>query len=182
MLLLFYYLSLNKKQLIMKKLSILVGLFLSTGSVFSQNPLTPVLSTNIVPINDFFGFNGQNTNETGFGYDNPAVVNSLSLVHASTLRFPGGTVANYWDWKNGNYIEPISPATGCFGLPSDFGSTFPQNNNTLANFKNALNKTSAKPIWTLNLLTDDLASQLSMLSEAKCLGLPVEYIELGNEF
>ena len=166
----------------MKKISIFIGLILLSSSVFSQTSITPVLSTTTVPIHDFFGFNGQNTNESGFGYDNSAVINSLSLINASTLRFPGGTVANYWDWKNGNYIDPISPATGCFGLPSDFGSTFPQNNNTLANFKIALNKTSAKPIWTLNLLTDDLASQLSMLSEAKCLGLPVEYIELGNEF
>jgi len=37
-------------------------------------------------------------------------------------------------------------------------------------------------IWMLNLLTDTLASQLAMLRHASALGLPVNFVELGNEF
>ncbi len=79
----------------MKKVSILIVLFLLSNAVFSQSILTPTLSPNSVAIHDFLGFNGQNTNEPGLGFDNPDVINALPLVHASTLRFPGGTVANY---------------------------------------------------------------------------------------
>ncbi len=168
----------------MKKIITFLLLFLHFNFTNAQSTilLTPQLSPTPISIEDFFGLNGQNTNEPGLGFDNPSVINALDLTQTSTLRLPGGTVANYWDWKQGNYIDPISPTTNCFGLPDDFGATNPQNDNSLSSFKNAIRRANAKPIWTLNVLTDDLASQLSMLSEAKLLGLPIKYIELGNEF
>jgi hypothetical protein len=114
---------------------ILLFLYFTVTNAQSTITLTPQLSPTSISIEDFFGLNGQNTNEPGLGFDNPSVINALDLTQTSTLRLPSGTVANYWDWKQGNYIDPISPTTNCFGLPDDFGVT----NNSLPFYVNSLN-------------------------------------------
>ena len=46
----------------------------------------------------------------------------------------------------------------------------------------AIRATGAIPIYVLNMLTSDLNTQLEMLSTAQSMGLPVQFVELGNEF
>jgi hypothetical protein len=38
-------------------------------------------------------------------WDNPDVVNAAVQFKPGTLRYPGGTVANYWDWHQGWFLS-----------------------------------------------------------------------------
>jgi|GEM_PF-2610569 len=52
---------------------------------------------------------------------------------------------------------------------------------TLEDFKQAADYLGSTPIFVLNILSDNLQSQLEMLRQAHHIDLPVQYIELGNE-
>lgn len=105
-------------------------------------------------------------------WNNSDVVRAATQMKPGTLRYPGGTVANYWDWR-----------TGWF-LPQALGSflSAPRSTYRLQELQLAVNATNAIPIYVLNMLTSDLNTQLEMLRTAKSMGLPVQLIELGNEF
>jgi hypothetical protein len=84
-----------------------------------------------------------------------------------TLRYPGGAIANYWNWTS--------------GLP-DKESGRPEYPFSLQDLKQLVTASGATPIFDLNIMTASLQSQVAMLRAAEHLGLPVRFIELGNEF
>jgi hypothetical protein len=51
----------------------------------------------------------------------------------------------------------------------------------LEDWANLVKGARATPLWDLNVLTSTLSDQLAMLRAARKLGLPVHYVELGNE-
>jgi len=97
---------------------------------------------------------------------------NLSAFKPDILRFPGGTWSNFYDWRSGwarpGYLEfadaPYSKGKS-FKL-EDFARMFPP---------------PMRVLWTLNIVTDSLISQLDMLHHAVSLGYVIEFIELGNE-
>jgi hypothetical protein len=105
-------------------------------------------------------------------WENPDVVKAAVQFKPGTLRYPGGTVANYWDWRTGWFLP---------GAPGGFLSA-PRSIYRLQELQVAIQATGAIPIYVLNMLTSDLNTQLEMLSAAQSMGLPVQYVELGNEF
>ncbi|HEY9809166.1 MAG TPA: hypothetical protein V6D13_07470 [Halomicronema sp.] len=109
------------------------------------------------------------------------LVKNVSLLNPRMLRLPGGEVANYWDWQRGGLIEDTSNLPG--GLPQFLRYQARKNTSSkLEDFKTALDSTGTSSLFVLNMLTSDLKSQIQMLEKAKKIGIPVEYIELGNEF
>jgi hypothetical protein len=105
-------------------------------------------------------------------WSNPNAVKAAVQFKPGTLRYPGGTVANYWDWQNGWFLP---------GAPSGFSSA-PLSIYRLQELQIAVQATGAIPIYVLNMLTSDLSTQIDMLSTAHSMGLPVQFVELGNEF
>lgn len=105
-------------------------------------------------------------------WDNPNAVKAAVQFNPGTLRYPGGTVANYWDWQNGWFLP---------GAPGGFLNA-PHSIYRLQELQIAIQATRAIPIYVLNMLTSDLSTQLAMLSTAQSMGLPVQFVELGNEF
>jgi hypothetical protein len=95
---------------------------------------------------------------------------ALHTLHTSQLRFPGGTYANDFNWKE-----------GCNGLSSSCTG----GHSTLEDLQTTLNASSnnnIKIILVLNMVTDTLDSQLQFVAHAITnLGLPVVGVELGNE-
>ena len=118
----------------------------------------------------WFGYNpGDHAAITGPWVD-PAFNTAVAALRPGSLRYPSGTAANYWDWKN-----------GCEGL----GSMAPCKKtgvSTLAKFAQTLTAANASAVLVLNMLTDTLASQLQFLAAAEAAGVPVTAVELGNEF
>lgn len=93
------------------------------------------------------------------------------------FRFPGGTTANYWDWQKGWVLDDAD-------LPAS-GQQFAGQNPTpwlLEDLAAYCTSTGVTPVFVVNIATSDLQYQLDMLSHAASLGLPISYVELGNEF
>lgn len=101
-------------------------------------------------------------------WNDPRTYDIIQQIGYDVLRIPGGTVANYWDWELGWVDAPRY-------------DTLPRQQVTLADFKRLLEATDTIPVFTLNMLTSDLETQLAMLRTAHQIGIPVRYIELGNE-
>jgi hypothetical protein len=111
---------------------------------------------------------------------NQSFIDSVRKLGLEIIRYPGGTESQYFDWQTGRSI----PATswGPSGLQNHgFIGTVPHVSYPLSELKYFYDQTGVKPIFCLNLLTKNLSDQLQMLQTAQSLGIPVEYIELGNE-
>jgi len=110
---------------------------------------------------NFFGFNWSE-GAALFPSDLSGQYSALAALHPGTLRWPGGTGANYFQWR--------TPVIGNTGFRF-----------TLQDLEAAYRATAAPPLFNLNLLTSTLPIQVKMLQTARSLGLPIRYIELGNE-
>ncbi len=124
--------------------------------------------------------NGSNLDYSGVGEDfaAPGVITALGDYRGGTIRYPGGAIANYWNWQSGSVNQPATTSgTGKSkpGRVRDYGFT-------LQTLRGIVGETGAIPVFDLNLLTSSLADQLMMLHTAQNLGIPVRYVELGNEF
>lgn len=96
---------------------------------------------------------------------------ALASLHPGTLRYPGGTLSNFWDWHTGWYVA---------GSPLGAGKR-PPGGFSLATLTQMVHATGAVPIFDLNMVTDSLPDQLAMLRAAAAAGLSVRNVELGNE-
>jgi hypothetical protein len=137
----------------------------------------------------FFGLNGNNT-RSSIRWDRTDLGDALAALRPGVLRYPGGTIANYWDWRSGWFQPngPWPPQAGKNGQP------IPQFDNSLTPFRAALTRTGAEALFVLNMHTIDgrlatagdsprlLQDQIDFLQAAANLGIPVKRIELGNEF
>jgi hypothetical protein len=128
--------------------------------------------------------NGSNLDYSGVAqpFSAPGVVAALTALRPGTLRYPGGTIANYWQWQTGTLVQPAQTvANGNGGRKNQPGQTHTYGF-TLETLRSIVAETGTTPVFDLNVLTSTLADQLAMLKTASALGIPVRYIELGNEF
>jgi hypothetical protein len=120
----------------------------------------------------FLGYNGNLAR--GGSWRDAALLSAFSSLHPGHLRYPAGTIANYWDWRAGWF------KTGA-EAPYGLGKATP-NPYRLEDLKRACVACGAEPQIVLNLLTSTLDEQIEMLRAARDLGLTVSRVELGNEF
>lgn len=146
---------------------------------------------------EYYGLNGTNTIDDGQGWNSInsstlGVPNDLKLnaIGNSNIRYPGGTVGNYWDWRKGYFFKKIS--NDLIFPPSFEGrrnnwydpsfSWLDKPDNKLRQMKRSFMKTGNAPLFTMNLLTSDYNYQLGMLYHAAEINIPIKNIELGNEY
>ena len=161
-------------------------LWLASGQTITVG--TDTKTTRTLP-GGFFGYNDQSA--TSLNRQDPNCLNAISKVWAQVIRFPGGQNGNYWDWQTGlpitNYNTGITVGKNVYPRLLD---SLPQQ----------MSAQHATPIFMLNMLTDpqckppagglcqyvpsspNLNYQIQMLQAAQALGIPVRYVELGNEF
>jgi hypothetical protein len=125
---------------------------------------------------------GVNGNLTGF--DQPwederllAAFRDLGVRH---LRYPAGTLGNYWDWDTG-WLDQTVPDSLMLTWVVEQKLKESPNRYTLENLARMTERTGAVPIFMLNMLSKDLDHSLRNLRRARDLGLPVRYVELSNE-
>lgn len=111
---------------------------------------------------------------------NRSFIDSVKALNLELIRFPGGTESQYFDWQTGRSV-PASLWTNGTLFSHSFIGTVPHVSYPLTELLYFYQQTGIKPIFCLNLLTKNLANQVLMLQTAHGLGIPVEYIELGNE-
>jgi hypothetical protein len=129
---------------------------------------------------DFFGTNAQLVFGPFGALHDDAFVAATKRLQTSILRWPGGKVAEYWNWRTGWFH--LDQALCCGWL------AFGTNTQTLSDIGYTLGKIDARGVFVLNMVTpvqrtldELLQDQLEMLDNARTLGIPVRYVELGNE-
>jgi hypothetical protein len=143
------------------------------GGTAKNRALPDRLAGPVRPLNR--NFLGGNMNDArGPSFHDQAFRSALTRLDPATLRYPAGTLANYWDWRTGWFVKSPKP-------PHGLGRIKPTVNR-LGDFRLGLDAAHAEPLFDLNLMTATLSDQLAMLRRARSLGLPVRYVELGNEF
>ncbi len=124
---------------------------------------------------DYYGFN---TNILGGpAWQDQSFIHVINKFNPLLMRYPGGTVANYWDWKKGFVMDNLPEDT-----PLGLKNIKMKVSATLDEFKIASDQSGFTPVFVLNMETSSLDYQMEMLRYAKAIGLKVQYIELGNEF
>ncbi|KJF15660.1 hypothetical protein [Acidithrix ferrooxidans] len=146
------------------------GLLLRVSDGASRSVTTPVEGTNL----DYSGL--------AEPYGDTSVMNAVNSLALGTIRYPGGTIANYWSWQTGTVNQPSSTTKTRFGTTKTQPSRHQTYGFTLSTLKQLTSATGAVPIFDLNVMTSTLQDQIQMLQSAVKLGLPVRYVELGNEF
>ncbi len=135
--------------------------------------LTLSQQSKTIPEN-IFGYNTQSIK--GPGWDKAEFISRIAELNPGNFRYPGGTVGNFWDWRTGYYNE-IGKEVNVI-VPSPAGP-LPYK---LEHVKMVYDRTGAAPVFLINMLTSTYEEQLAMLKYARSIGLPVEYIEMGNEY
>ncbi|MEY9928356.1 hypothetical protein ABH926_002995 [Catenulispora sp. GP43] len=109
-----------------------------------------------------------NPGTTGY----PAAADTqLAALSPATVRWPAGTSANYWHWTKG---QPV-------GDPYMTPNPTPDFHTYLSSLVKAYAQTKVPPVFVLNVMTSSLSDQKAMLAQAGTDGLPIDYVELGNE-
>lgn len=133
-------------------------------------------------------------------YNNPHLISAIKALRVGVLRYPGGTVANYWSMQNGSYVG--TNGSNCHGVDGN-GTTrwnycshedridaLPKMTFTPKNFWFGVGSASPTTstdgvIFDLNVFSlskERALAQLDVLKKAEKLGVPVRYLEFGNEF
>jgi len=133
---------------------------------------------------DIMGFNGQNTLELSSTWQtlNSNNINIYNLS-PSNLRYPGGTVGNFWDWRKGWFLKKTE-FTSNINLPAAYKDRV---NSTLGGDKiehyfESCMRNNCTPLMNLNIMSSDMNYQLGSLYAGSAYGFKKMYIELGNEF
>ena len=133
-----------------------------------------------IPV-DMLGINA----ETPYGpsWDDPRLMRQTEALCAGHLRYPGGCVSNYMDWRTGQYMaaDLRDPARSQIRVPMRGGAREVQTYRP-QELRRILDRTGATPLIAVNMLTDTLESTLEMLAYMRTLDIPIKYVELGNEF
>src|ERR1043165_1187666 len=155
-------------------LTFLPILLLNTHLSHSQTTLGVGLSVQKPLSPTWLGYNGQSTVRNGESWVEPNLKGNVPVLKPKVLRYPAGGIGNFWDWKRGWFID--APY-----LPSTF-SGLTRQPNYLENFKIVMDSCHADAVLMLNMVTSNLQYQLAMLRHADSIGIPVKFVELGNEF
>jgi len=177
--------------------------FMMPLPAFSQDDMAPAeksssnlpiiaISSN-VPVHQlnpsFLGENAENAFSAGMpDWDSLVTIDALKQLRSQNLRFPGGTIANYWDWETGALQSSVS--NNNFSYITGYVPTADK----LSDFAYMSRASGSDPVFDLNVMTyrgnintsvdekEMIANQLAMLGRASSdFHLPIKFIELGNE-
>jgi hypothetical protein len=138
----------------------------------------------------FFGLNG-NTLQQRLRWDRNDLDTALASLGPGTLRYPGGTIGNYWDWRAG-WFQPGGPWPG--QTLDGGGPVITPFDDSLTPFGQAISRSGAAGVFVLNMLTVNgrlgtsadnqtmITDQVAFLRAAANAGMSVRRVELGNEF
>lgn len=113
-------------------------------------------------------------------WGNQSFIDSVQKLNLQLIRYPGGTESQYFDWQTGRSV-PASLWTNGTLFNHSYIGTAPHISYPLSELHYFYQQTGIKPVFCLNMLTKTLSNQILMLQTAASLGIPVDYIELGNE-
>ena len=159
---------LSRLPRLVASLPVTVGVVAFASSAFSQTITPRYGAVRDVP-SDYFGIN-QNTVQFPGWADNPTFSPLVDRLNLRSVRYPGGTISQNFDWRTGRHVPGSEPRT-------DFSYT-------LDDLEFIRDTAGATPTYVLNMTASGggLQNQLDLLRTARGRGLAVDRVELGNEF
>ena len=123
-------------------------------------------------------------------YYDTALLLAVKNSYVSSLRYPGGTVGNYWSYRNASYVNPCNTSEYNYCYYQERVAKLPNQTFSPGNFTNGVgsnkyciyNNEINTVMYDLNILTlfnDTLLDQLNVLKEQNVNPM---YLELGNEY
>jgi hypothetical protein len=107
------------------------------------------------------------------GYGAPQIQDLLRWLKLPQLRFPGGTVGNFYNWRTDGFY----PNNTCKNNAADKpGFLFHYDE-----FVASMDATNASVVLLFNVIEDSVADSVSRLQDRFSSGLRIDWIELGNE-
>lgn len=174
-----------------KKISVLFAFAFLTINVGKAQTVTTTLDATVRDVSDVdFGFNRRSDN--GTWWTDNSFINLVSEMNPDVVRYPGGTQANYWDWREGKFLDNTDKNWGnkeILKIP-EFINALPNRTKIVyvvnmarptpttgvdVNASEQVLKSSA----TLNL---KIADMIAALDKFVLEGKEPYAIELGNEF
>lgn len=138
----------------------------------------------------FFGLNGNNLQDR-LSWDRADFGAALTSLRPGVLRYPGGTIGNYWAWRAG-WFQANGPWPG--QTNNRTGQVIASFDDSLTPFSVALKRCGAQSLLVVNMLTVDgrlatdadnqrmIDNHVQFLQAAAAAGVSVNRVELGNEF
>ena len=121
---------------------------------------------------------GWNANLGGrVGCQQPEFAEAVAALRPGSIRYPGGSVGNYWNWRAGWTSFGQMAQLPAARMMSQRPPRYP---NTPADLGIIIGLTQALPVWMLRMQTSTLEDQLELLRTADAHGLRVELVELGG--
>lgn len=149
-------------------------------------PAPPVVEQVIVPVvgearllaRDFNSYNF-NILQVASNTNDPALIAGLRALNSGSMRIPGGTLGEYWDWQRGGIRAGPYP-----GLPDP--APFSAEIQALSGLTptvvdRLLDDVGTPALFTANVLTASVDENLSDIRAFRALGQPIARVALGNE-
>ncbi|WP_422860756.1 hypothetical protein ACOKFD_07960 [Flagellimonas sp. S174] len=125
---------------------------------------------------------GANANLISFNdpWNMEGLVEVTKKTEIRTLRYPGGTIGNYWDWDIGAIDRDVPDSLMIKWVVENDHRASPDRY-TIESLARMYQQTGIVPVFMLNMLSKDLQHSVRNLKKAQSLGIPIKYIEMGNE-
>jgi hypothetical protein len=105
----------------------------------------------------------------------PELHQATASLGPGALRVFGGITANYWNWRTGKFFDVAGVPPALRTASHQMAPIY------LSDWADLVREANAAPVFDLNLVTSNLSEQVAMLRAARDLGMPIRWIELGNE-
>ena len=134
-----------------------------------------------------YGFN-TNMMSGDYGYLDPDFVELTRALAPKTLRFPGGTVGNFYHWEPGGFFEnemasTLNPRLNQRNKGNYLKLQRRRDGKILFDdFMRLCNTLNITPVVVVNLWTGSPEESAAWVSYAKNKGYQVKHWELGNEY
>ena len=116
----------------------------------------------------------------GMTYDGPQFEAAVRALRPRGLRFPGGSIANNYLWREDSFSEPKDDKTGWAGeqlrLFRKLGARY-----DLPGFVRICKRYDLEPIWVLNVYEETPESVAALWERFDEMKLNVTRVEFGNE-
>ncbi|HUM46317.1 MAG TPA: hypothetical protein PLD84_05285, partial [Chitinophagales bacterium] len=154
---------------------LLLLICMTFNSTVNAQTISIGLSTRRTIGSDMFGFNTGTTIRNGSSCINPNLLAKMPLLKPQIFRFPAGAFSTWYNWREGwVYDDP--------NVPPKY-SSLDKVPNRLEDYKVLRDACGVQQtILGVNMIMSDINEQIAMLKHADSIGIPVNYVELGNEF
>jgi hypothetical protein len=119
-------------------------------------------------------------------YEDPAMIEPTKALAPAWLRFPGGTVANYFDWRTGWLRVPATENPSIYRRfllqAQEWVPKLHPGGITIEQFTKIAHEVGAEIVFVPNLETSTVEEQTAWFKDMAAKGVAPRCLEMGNEF